>query len=152
MWTENCYKNKFHNLYLIEQVQQFSSFWNTLSICKNGSKNKRLRKKLFRICVLFRVTRSQDLDVNAKTIYNWVREYKQSNNIKIDSRKTTLISKLFTNYIFELPQYQIPRKLRTIFFLRNHKLLHLKLHLLPSVIFLSVHFNLIYHNIFLLNY
>jgi len=29
-----------------------------------------------------------DLDVNPKTIYNWIREYKVENNIKIDSRKT----------------------------------------------------------------
>ncbi len=27
-----------------------------------------------------------DLDVNPKTIYNWIREYKVKNNIKIDSR------------------------------------------------------------------
>ena len=27
-----------------------------------------------------------DLDVNSKTIYNWIREYKVKNNIKIDSR------------------------------------------------------------------
>lgn len=32
---------------------------------------------------------AKDLDVNPKTIYNWVREYKKSNNIKTDSRKTT---------------------------------------------------------------
>ncbi len=32
---------------------------------------------------------AKDLDVNPKTIYNWVREYKQANNIKIDSRRTT---------------------------------------------------------------
>lgn len=30
-----------------------------------------------------------DLDVNPKTIYNWIREYKIENNIKIDNRKTT---------------------------------------------------------------
>ena len=29
-----------------------------------------------------------DLDVNPKTIYNWIRQYKVENNIKIDSRKT----------------------------------------------------------------
>jgi len=28
----------------------------------------------------------KDLDVNPKTIYNWVREYKKANNITIDSR------------------------------------------------------------------
>jgi transposase len=28
-----------------------------------------------------------DLDVNPKTLYNWIREYKKENNIKIDSRK-----------------------------------------------------------------
>ena len=27
----------------------------------------------------------KDLDVNPKTIYNWVREYKKANNIPIDS-------------------------------------------------------------------
>ena len=26
--------------------------------------------------------------MNPKTIYNWIREYKVENNIKIDSRKT----------------------------------------------------------------
>ena len=30
----------------------------------------------------------KDLDVNPKTIYNWVREYKKANNIPIDSRTT----------------------------------------------------------------
>lgn len=29
-----------------------------------------------------------DLDVNPKTLYNWIREYKKANNIKIDSRKS----------------------------------------------------------------
>jgi len=33
-----------------------------------------------------------DLDVNPKTIYNWIREYKVENNIKIDSRKTAQTS------------------------------------------------------------
>jgi transposase len=28
-----------------------------------------------------------DLDVNPKTIYNWIREYKQLNNIPTDSRR-----------------------------------------------------------------
>ncbi len=31
---------------------------------------------------------AHDLDINEKTLYNWVRQYKQSNNIKIDSRRT----------------------------------------------------------------
>ena len=30
-----------------------------------------------------------DLGVNSKTIHNWIREYKLSNNIKIDARRTT---------------------------------------------------------------
>ncbi len=29
-----------------------------------------------------------DLDVNPKTIYNWIREYKVANNIKVDSRRS----------------------------------------------------------------
>ena len=29
-----------------------------------------------------------DLDINPKTLYNWIREYKKANNIKIDSRKS----------------------------------------------------------------
>ena len=38
---------------------------------------------------------SKDLDVNSKTLYNWIRLYKQKNNIKVDSRRTVqqLISK-----------------------------------------------------------
>ena len=31
----------------------------------------------------------KDLGINPKTIYNWIREYKSVNNIKIDSRRTT---------------------------------------------------------------
>ncbi len=31
---------------------------------------------------------SKDLDVNSKTLYNWIRIYKKTNNIKIDSRRT----------------------------------------------------------------
>jgi len=31
---------------------------------------------------------SKDLDVNSKTLYNWIRIYKKANNIKIDSRRT----------------------------------------------------------------
>lgn len=31
----------------------------------------------------------KDLGINPKTIYNWVREYKSANNIKIDSRRTS---------------------------------------------------------------
>ena len=31
----------------------------------------------------------KDLGINPKTIYNWIREYKSANNIKIDSRRTT---------------------------------------------------------------
>jgi transposase len=29
-----------------------------------------------------------DLDINPKTLYNWIREYKKENDIKIDSRKS----------------------------------------------------------------
>lgn len=29
-----------------------------------------------------------DLDINAKTLYNWIKLYKEANNIKIDSRRT----------------------------------------------------------------
>jgi len=31
----------------------------------------------------------KDLGINPKTIYNWIREYKSANNIKIDARRTT---------------------------------------------------------------
>ena len=31
----------------------------------------------------------KDLGINPKTIYNWIREYKAANNIKIDARRTT---------------------------------------------------------------
>ena len=34
----------------------------------------------------------KDLDVNPKTIYNWVRIYKKSNNIPIDSIGTSSVS------------------------------------------------------------
>jgi len=30
-----------------------------------------------------------DLGVNSKTIHNWIREYKITNNIKIDARRNT---------------------------------------------------------------
>jgi len=29
-----------------------------------------------------------DLDINSKTLYNWIKLYKEANNIKIDSRRT----------------------------------------------------------------
>ncbi|MFK5882320.1 MAG: transposase [Sulfurospirillum sp.] len=32
---------------------------------------------------------ARELDVNSKTLYNWIREYKKANNIKIDNRRTT---------------------------------------------------------------
>ena len=35
---------------------------------------------------------AQDLDINAKTLYNWIREYKKANNIKIDSRRKVQLS------------------------------------------------------------
>lgn len=35
---------------------------------------------------------ARDLDVNSKTIYNWVREYKKANNIKIASRSDSPVS------------------------------------------------------------
>lgn len=28
-----------------------------------------------------------DLDINPKTLYNWIREYKKAHNIKIDERR-----------------------------------------------------------------
>lgn len=28
-----------------------------------------------------------DLNINSKTLYNWIREHKKANNIKIDSRR-----------------------------------------------------------------
>jgi len=30
---------------------------------------------------------AKDLDVNPKTLYNWIREYKKANNIKTDNRR-----------------------------------------------------------------
>jgi len=30
----------------------------------------------------------KNLGINSKTIYNWIREYKSANNIKIDARRT----------------------------------------------------------------
>lgn len=35
---------------------------------------------------------ANDLDVNPKTIYNWVREYKKANNLPIDSIGKSSIS------------------------------------------------------------
>ncbi len=32
---------------------------------------------------------AKDLDVNPKTLYNWIREYKKANNIKTDGRRAT---------------------------------------------------------------
>ena len=32
---------------------------------------------------------SKDLDINDKTLYSWLREYKKANNIHIDDRRTT---------------------------------------------------------------
>ena len=32
---------------------------------------------------------AQDLDINSKTLYNWIGEYKRANNIQIDRRRTT---------------------------------------------------------------
>jgi transposase len=34
---------------------------------------------------------ARDLDVNPKTIYNWVREYKRANNIKVSSRSDAVV-------------------------------------------------------------
>lgn len=31
---------------------------------------------------------AQDLDIDPKTLYYWIREYKKANNIQIDSRRT----------------------------------------------------------------
>lgn len=31
---------------------------------------------------------ARELDINSKTLYNWIRLYKDANNIKIDSRRT----------------------------------------------------------------
>ena len=32
---------------------------------------------------------AKDLDINDKTLYSWLREYKKANNIHIDDRRTT---------------------------------------------------------------
>ena len=32
---------------------------------------------------------AQDLDVNDKTLYSWIRAYKKANNIHTDDRRTT---------------------------------------------------------------
>jgi len=34
----------------------------------------------------------KDLDINHKTIYNWIKLYKQANNIKIDGRRNIQVS------------------------------------------------------------
>jgi len=47
----------------------------------------------------------RDLDVNPKTIYNWVRVYKKANNIKIDSRGKSDI----TSTVKETPQEELKR-------------------------------------------
>jgi transposase len=47
----------------------------------------------------------KDLDVNPKTIYNWVRVYKKVNNIKIDSRGKSDI----TSTVKETPQEELKR-------------------------------------------
>jgi len=47
----------------------------------------------------------RDLDVNPKTIYNWVREYKIKNDIKIDSRGKSDI----TSTVKETPQEELKR-------------------------------------------
>jgi len=31
---------------------------------------------------------ARELDINPKTLYNWIRLYKNANNIKVDSRRT----------------------------------------------------------------
>jgi transposase len=36
----------------------------------------------------------QDLDVNPKTIYNWIRVYKKANNMTINSREKSSITSL----------------------------------------------------------
>jgi len=47
----------------------------------------------------------RDLDVNPKTIYNWVREYKIKNDIKIDTRGKSDI----TSTVKETPQDELKR-------------------------------------------
>jgi transposase len=47
----------------------------------------------------------RDLDVNPKTIYNWVREYKIKNAIRIDSRGKSDI----TSTVKETPQEELKR-------------------------------------------
>ena len=32
---------------------------------------------------------AQDLDINSKTLYNWIGEYKRADNIQIDSRRSS---------------------------------------------------------------
>lgn len=54
---------------------------------------------------------AKDLDVNPKTIYNWVREYKKSNNIKTDSRKTTQKSVIKETAEDELKRLRAENKL-----------------------------------------
>jgi len=47
----------------------------------------------------------RDLDVNPKTIYNWVRVYKKANNIKINSVGKSDI----TSTVKETPQEELKR-------------------------------------------
>ncbi|MBU3014272.1 transposase [Poseidonibacter lekithochrous] len=32
---------------------------------------------------------AKDLDINDKTLYSWLREYKKANSIHVDNRRTT---------------------------------------------------------------
>ena len=49
----------------------------------------------------------KDLDVNPKTIYNWVREYKKANNILVSSRINS--SDVSSNNIKETIEIEVKR-------------------------------------------
>jgi len=54
----------------------------------------------------------KDLDVNPKTIYNWVRQYKIANNIPIDSVGKSLVS-CSSNIIIKETQVDELKRLRS---------------------------------------
>jgi len=53
----------------------------------------------------------KDLDVNPKTIYNWVREYKKANNIAIDSHTTNSANTIKETIEDELKRLRAETKL-----------------------------------------
>ena len=53
----------------------------------------------------------EDLDVNAKTIYNWIKIYKSKNNIHTDDRFKTKVSPIKNSESEELKRLRAENKL-----------------------------------------